>query len=444
MASQPADQDPVTGRIDKAGRLIAADAALEALQVEAGSRVGAELALPQIAAIAQLASRLGVAVSRPATVGRANADVELWVRATPAGDEVLLSLERWVSKPADPPRLAGLVLHEREVEIGAAPDEWAADEELRMVSVSARLAERLGLQSSEVIGQPLTRLFKLEEDADGSMPLIAAVASRTDFEGQKARLRGGEDVALELRGVAVRSAEGAFAGYRGEALPESPPAALPGAAAIAADIDAALDEALRSPLDRIIESADRIVQQAEGPLRSDYADYASDIAAAARHLLSVVRSMSGEDDQSDRIDLVALAQEAAGLLAAAAKKKGVTIDLDRPEPHLCHGDARGVVQILVNLLGNAVRHSPKGASVSVSFDADESAVRVHVADQGPGIDPADQQRIFQRFEQAGTAEEGTGLGLAIARRLARAMGGDITVDSVPGQGARFSLHLPPL
>ena len=65
-----------------------------------------------------------------------------------------------------------------------------------------------------------------------------------------------------------------------------------------------------------------------------------------------------------------------------------------------------------------------------------------VADQGPGIAAADQQRIFERFERAHSREDGTGLGLAISRRLARSMGGDVTLDSAPGEGARFTLTLP--
>jgi signal transduction histidine kinase len=67
---------------------------------------------------------------------------------------------------------------------------------------------------------------------------------------------------------------------------------------------------------------------------------------------------------------------------------------------------------------------------------------VVVSDQGPGIAPADQQRIFERFERAGADEGGTGLGLAISRRLARSMGGDVTLESAPSLGARFSLTLP--
>ena len=106
------------------------------------------------------------------------------------------------------------------------------------------------------------------------------------------------------------------------------------------------------------------------------------------------------------------------------------------------GEAHAVIQILVNVLGNAVRHSPDGGRISVAFEQDASGARVTIADQGPGIAAADQERIFARYERVGSAPDGSGLGLAIARRLARSMGGDITLDSAPGEGARFTLVLP--
>ena len=80
--------------------------------------------------------------------------------------------------------------------------------------------------------------------------------------------------------------------------------------------------------------------------------------------------------------------------------------------------------------------------MTLSFESAQGVARAHVTDQGPGIDPADQQRIFERFERVKGGEGGTGLGLAIARRLAHSMGGDILLDSAPGQGSRFTLSLP--
>jgi hypothetical protein len=134
----------VLGRLDAAGRLVAADAELEALQREAGSALGDTLALPQIAAVAQLARKLGIPVSRPALAAASDHDVELSVSATPEGDEIALVLEGWTVRPASGPRLAALLGGEGRSE-AAAPLEWAADEELRMISLSPDLAELLGV-----------------------------------------------------------------------------------------------------------------------------------------------------------------------------------------------------------------------------------------------------------------------------------------------------------
>ena len=442
MATAPSDRGPVRGRLDGQDRLISADPDLVALQVEAGSHVGSQLALPQIAAIARLARNLGVPIYRNAIAAGADHDVELWVRATPEGEEVSLILERWIYRPPAAPRLGTLVPHEQHIEIGAAPEEWAANEDLAIVSISSGLAEKLGTSAEEAIGKPLTRFVKLEENEDGELPLLVAATSRTDFDGQRARPRRGSDEVLILRGTPVTSADGRFAGFQGEAFGESS-VVVTAHGDHAAELDGIIDEALRSPLDRIIASADRIVQQSDGPLRSDYADYAGDIAAAARHLLSVIQSMSGEPGKDkDRVDLVALATEAIGLLEATARAQGVTIVSEPSRQVPAHGDTRGVIQILVNLLGNAVRHSPNGGTVTITFDRSDGFARAHVSDQGPGIAAEDQQRIFERFERAQGAEGGSGLGLAIARRLAHSMGGDITLESELGQGARFTVSLP--
>jgi signal transduction histidine kinase len=111
-------------------------------------------------------------------------------------------------------------------------------------------------------------------------------------------------------------------------------------------------------------------------------------------------------------------------------------------PVTATGDPRQIVQIMVNILGNAVRHSPEGGTVALMFGGEAGSVSVAVTDQGPGVALADQARIFERYERLEGSSDGTGLGLAIARRLARAMGGDVTLDSTPGEGARFTLSLP--
>jgi signal transduction histidine kinase len=441
VASAPSEPRAVLGRLDRAGRLVAADPELEALQREAGSRLGQPLALPQIAAVAQLARKLRTPVSRPALAASAEHDIEMWVQATPEGEDILLSLEGWTNRPPAGPRLAAILGGGSEAEAGGTRNEWAADEELRIISLSPDLAELLGVSPDAVAGQPLTRVVRLEEDEFGEMPLISALAARRGFSGQPARSRSNEGRTVVLSGEVVTGADGSFAGFRGsvEAQGGAPQVATSPAAAF----DLALDEALRSPIDRIIESAERIVERADGPLRSDYASYGSDIAAAARHLLSVLGAMNEEAALSPSVvDLAELAGEAAVMLDSTAEERQVIIDLERQDALPAKGEERAVIQILVNLIGNAIRYSPAGATIRVEFSRDQRTASVSVADQGPGIAAADQQRIFERFERAHPKEEGTGLGLTISRRLARSMGGDVTLDSAPGEGARFTLRLP--
>jgi signal transduction histidine kinase len=441
MASAPSDRGPVFGRVDRNGRLIAAEPELEALQREAGAELGQALALPQVAAVAQLASKLGIPVARPAVAAGADRDYELWVRATPEGEEVALAIEGWAARVPAGPRLASLLGGGSEAEATQPRFEWATDEELRVISLSPEFSDFLGIDLAEAAGQPLTRLVRLEEDEAGEMPLVSALSARRRFTGQRGRSRNDEARAIHLSGEVVTAADGHFAGFRGTAEPENGHSVSTAPERTAA-FDLALHEALRSPLDRIIDTAERIVERADGPLRSDYAGYGNDIAAAARHLLSVIQSMSEDPAHGRTVDLTALAAEAVVMLDASAEERGVTIAMDPDGPLPASGEERAVIQILVNLIGNAVRHSPEGGRVSLKFGGTQGTASVTVSDQGQGIAAADQQRIFERFERGNDHGGGTGLGLAISRRLARSLGGDVTLDSAPGEGAHFTLTLP--
>ena len=244
---------------------------------------------------------------------------------------------------------------------------------------------------------------------------------------------------MMLSGEVVFSPTGAFAGFQGWV--ESKAASNRASGAVR--FDDILNEALRSPLDRIIEQAERIVAQDDGPLRPDYAAYGSDIAAAGRHLLSVIESMNAPPEiTASDIDLAELTEEAVTLLETAAEERRVSIHIEASRRLPARGDERAVIQILVNLIGNAIRHSPEGGRVSLGFSRANSLAIMTVEDQGPGIAPEDAIRIFERFERASTHQGGAGLGLAISRRLARSMGGDVCLDDGHHPGARFQLKLP--
>ncbi len=452
MASAAGKIRAIHGRLDGEGRLIAADAELESLQRDAGAKLGQQLAIPQIAAIARLASELGTSVLRPALAASADEDIEMWVRAKPDGKGgVELALEDWRARPAAGPRL-GPVLNDGDSEGVVIPTllEWSADEGLRVIALSGEFARLLGIDPASAAGVALTRLVQLEENDEGEMPLIGALAARRGFTGQKARLRNDDSTAITLGGDIVTSADGGFAGFRGHAELEETRRAGSADDDNPASFDQTLDELLRDPLDRIIETADRIVERADGPLRGDYASYGNDIAAAAKHLSSVIRGMGAGADDGRRddpgatitVDLTALAAEAVMMVEPAADERKVTVELEVNRPHRALGQEGAIIQILVNLMGNAVRYSEEGGRAMIRFSSTDGTVSLSVCDEGRGIEPADQERIFERFERADEGGSGTGLGLAISRRLARSMGGDISLESTPGEGATFTLTLP--
>jgi signal transduction histidine kinase len=110
-----------------------------------------------------------------------------------------------------------------------------------------------------------------------------------------------------------------------------------------------------------------------------------------------------------------------------------------------HGDGRRLTQVLINLVGNAIKFTDAG-EVAIKAEANNGSFHVSVRDTGPGISSADQARLFQEFQQADNAitkkEGGTGLGLAISKRIIEMHGGRIWVESQPGQGSTFTFTLP--
>jgi signal transduction histidine kinase len=283
-----------------------------------------------------------------------------------------------------------------------------------------------------------------------------ALAEHSRFEDQPAELGPGR--AFYLSGVPLIDGMGRFAGFRGSAVKQSEgaeepepetagrPDPVPGA------FGDRLDDALRSPLNHIVAAAELLRSQGEGPLRREYAAYATDIASAGRHLLAMVDDLvdlqaierPGFQPEIETIDLADIARRAAGLLSVRAADRGVRIDKPGEGDSLpARGEFRRVLQVMMNLLVNAIRYSPEGGMIWIRPEREGDTATITVADLGKGIAPEDQDRIFDKFERVDPTEPGgTGLGLYIARRLARAMGGDLAVDSAPGQGARFTLTLP--
>ncbi len=177
------------------------------------------------------------------------------------------------------------------------------------------------------------------------------------------------------------------------------------------------------------------------------------IHTAGQHLLGVVNEVLDlaklEADKFspalEPLDPAELARDALALVEPRAREKQLPLrlQLDPPLPTAARLDRQRVRQVLVNLLGNAIKFTSQG-EVCLQLHTEGQTLVFTVHDTGPGIAATERERVFQDFEQAegAVAEPGTGLGLAISRRLARARGGDIRLHSQPGLGSQFSLHLP--
>jgi signal transduction histidine kinase len=207
----------------------------------------------------------------------------------------------------------------------------------------------------------------------------------------------------------------------------------------------------RTPLAIIDSTVQRMVRRGSRMDVAELADRAETIRGAAAGLarlmdstLTAERLDAGEVELSVRaIDLAQLVRDICRRFAELSLERAITTDLAAlTEPLAC--DAMLIDQALSNLIGNALKYSPADRPVDVRAIQDDAAITIVVTDQGVGIPPEEQARIFERFFRASTAAgiAGNGIGLYTARQIVKLHGGDITVTSGSGGGAVFTICLP--
>jgi PAS domain S-box-containing protein len=218
---------------------------------------------------------------------------------------------------------------------------------------------------------------------------------------------------------------------------------------------AAMSHELRTPLNAIGGYAELIEIGIHGPVTSEQLNALERIQRSQRHLLGIITDLlnysrieAGEMAyDAVAVPVYAVVETVLPLLEPQAAAKGIVLEnAPCPAELVARADRRKVEQILLNLLSNAVKFTPAGGRIAVESGAASDRVFITVRDTGPGIAADQQVAIFEPFVQLGrtlsSAHEGTGLGLAISRELARAMGGDLTVESVVDAGSTFTLVLP--
>lgn len=434
---------PIKACVSRSGVLLSADAPVWRLHNLAGGGDNNRVAIPGLAALAASALRTRMKIERPVRAADEENDVELWVTATPQVDRVDLLITGWrdIVSPTDRNE------REQSVELGKDDsNEILIDPEQRVVRLPSAFA-------SHGIGRHFGSLFVVESDASGSIPLIDALMERRAITQVPIGVVGSDERFL-LDLTPQLASDGRYLGHVGRVTAVADVAADEAPMQSRSDLPMSrqLASVLKQPLNRIVANAETIGSRVHGPLRDNYAEYAQDIANAARHLAELVSDMEDLDaidrpDFSaarDRLELGDIARRVGGLLALKASDHGISLVLP-PETEKVRavGEFRRVLQVMLNLVGNAVRYAPGGSIVTIAIEKQADFAAISVADQGQGVPQEDRERVFEKFERLGrSGDGGSGLGLFISRRLARAMGGDLIVIDAPGGGALFRLTLP--
>jgi signal transduction histidine kinase len=217
---------------------------------------------------------------------------------------------------------------------------------------------------------------------------------------------------------------------------------------------ASMSHELRTPLNSVINFTKFVVKGTVGPVNEEQEEMLYGVIDSAKHLLSLINDvldMSKIESGTlqlfveDNIDVNAILNTAVSTGRSLITENPVTLEtnFDTPLPAI-RGDRQRILQILLNIISNACKFTEEG-SIKVMTHQNEDTIEIAVQDTGPGIAPEDQSAVFEPFKQTETGLRqggGTGLGMPISKRLAEAHGGQLWLESVPGQGSTFYVRLP--
>jgi signal transduction histidine kinase len=216
---------------------------------------------------------------------------------------------------------------------------------------------------------------------------------------------------------------------------------------------------LRTPLNAIIGFAEILRHQMFGPLGNDrYSSYVDDIQRSGQHLLSLINDIldmsrieAGRQPMKlEQQPLRPLIERSMRMTQPMAENRDVRLDLDADGFDLsANCDSRAVIQMVVNLVSNAIKFSPPGGAVNIRLEPSKlGGAKISVADNGPGIDEAVLPHLFEAYAHRAAITtsryDGVGLGLAITKALVELHHGDIRVVTQPGRGTIMTLELPPI
>jgi PAS domain S-box-containing protein len=328
-----------------------------------------------------------------------------------------------------------------------------------------------GYEAREIIGRHFSNFYPEEDIERGKPPWELEVAQRDGrFEDEGWRIRkDGTRFWANVVITALFNPKGELIGFakvtrdlteRKQAEERAVRDASRLAAAEASsrtksEFLATMSHELRTPLNAIGGYAELLEMGVAGSVTDEQREYLDRIRRSQQHLLAIIndllnysRTEAGQVTYSiERVPLHEVVERAMPMVAPQASAKRLTVAHGPCTVDVCAwSDQQKVEQIVLNLLSNAVKFTTEAGRVTVSCARSVDQAQITVSDTGPGVPPDKFEAIFEPFVQLGrtltSRQEGTGLGLAISRDLARAMGGDLYVETASGGGAKFTLSLP--
>ena len=345
---------------------------------------------------------------------------------------------------------------------------WTATPEGRLDYVSERTAEYFGVTPDAVLGDTWVSVLHPDDRALAMARWEQSVSTGEPYEIEfRLRRSDGADYRWHLaRATAQRGEDGKIRRWfgtntdiedrrRAEAELQRLTQEATEANRAKSDFLAAMSHELRTPLNAIGGYAQLIELGLRGPVTDEQRVDLSKIQRSKNHLNSLVSDVLNFAKESagrfeyrvQRIELRQTASAVLEMIAPQAQEKGIALEFPEIPPGLCAvADEDRARQILLNLLANALKFTAAGGVISLDVVENDSDIAIRVSDTGIGIPSAILESIFEPFMQADraprSADHGVGLGLAISRRLARAMDGDLRVESKVAVGSTFTLTLP--
>ncbi len=368
---------------------------------------------------------------------------------------------------------------------------WETDTELQLTQVSARIAAITGAPPEAHLGKPMLSLGALPNPVPGVPDLNQLMRERRPFRNRLFLMEDetGQPHRIHLSATPFFDSQtGRFLGYRGtgtdvtrmleaereavharEKLEDAMEALevtndhlrealgkAQSASDAKSDFLALTSHELRTPLNAIIGFAELSRRQldAEDPQRLP--SYLDNILSASGHLVQIIDNLLDTvriENETVDMNLVEtnvgdLVRDTVSMIEVRARKAGIVVAVPQVEKDLAIiADRTSARQILINLLTNAIKFTDEGGSIGLDVESGkEDLLYITIWDTGIGIPVEQQQAVFDRFHRVRsdaftTTTEGVGIGLHVARNLAQLMGGDITLDSEPGRGSRFTLAL---